>query len=109
MRPQRRHTDHPRAPAGHRRDAALAGHQSWRSEDRADLVESRPVPGARNQGRSLVPASPSGPVTVPPMIATARRLAPRFAARAAGYDADGTFPVDDFEDLRRAGLFGLMV
>lgn len=39
----------------------------------------------------------------------AKRLAPRFAARAAGYDRDGAFPVDDFADLRAAGLFGLMV
>jgi alkylation response protein AidB-like acyl-CoA dehydrogenase len=39
----------------------------------------------------------------------ARRLAPRFAARAAGHDRDGTFPVDDFADLRAAGMFGLMV
>jgi alkylation response protein AidB-like acyl-CoA dehydrogenase len=39
----------------------------------------------------------------------AKRLAPRFAARAAGYDRDGAFPVDDFADLRQAGLFGLMV
>jgi alkylation response protein AidB-like acyl-CoA dehydrogenase len=42
-------------------------------------------------------------------IGAARRLAPRFAARAAGHDRDGTFPVDDFADLRAAGLFGLMV
>ncbi|HEX5541089.1 MAG TPA: acyl-CoA dehydrogenase family protein [Micromonospora sp.] len=42
-------------------------------------------------------------------LATARRVAPRLAARAAGYDRDGTFPVDDFADLRHAGLFGLMV
>ena len=39
----------------------------------------------------------------------ARRLAPRFAARAAAHDRDGTFPVDDFADLRAAGMFGLMV
>jgi len=39
----------------------------------------------------------------------AKRLAPRFAARAAGYDRDGSFPVDDFADLRQSGLFGLMV
>jgi alkylation response protein AidB-like acyl-CoA dehydrogenase len=39
----------------------------------------------------------------------ARRLAPRFAARAAAYDRDGAFPVDDFADMRAAGLFGLMV
>jgi alkylation response protein AidB-like acyl-CoA dehydrogenase len=34
---------------------------------------------------------------------------PRFAARSAGHDRDGTFPVDDFADLREARLFGLMV
>lgn len=42
-------------------------------------------------------------------VAEARRLAPRFAARAAQYDRTGAFPVDDFADLRDAGLFGLMV
>jgi alkylation response protein AidB-like acyl-CoA dehydrogenase len=42
-------------------------------------------------------------------IAAARRLAPRFAARAAEHDRDGSFPVEDFADLRAAGLFGLMV
>jgi alkylation response protein AidB-like acyl-CoA dehydrogenase len=42
-------------------------------------------------------------------VAEARRLAPRFAARAAEYDRAGAFPVDDFADLRAAGLFGLMV
>jgi len=43
------------------------------------------------------------------VVDDARRLAPRLAARAAGYDRDGTFPVDDFADLRAAGMFGLMV
>ena len=43
------------------------------------------------------------------MIDEAKRLAPRFAARAEAYDRDGAFPVDDFADLRQAGLFGLMV
>lgn len=42
-------------------------------------------------------------------VQVARRLAPRFAARAAGHDRDGTFPADDFRDLRETGLFGLMV
>ena len=42
------------------------------------------------------------------MIDEARRLAPRFAARAAEHDRDGSFPADDFADLRRSGLFGLM-
>ncbi|WP_250031471.1 acyl-CoA dehydrogenase family protein [Paractinoplanes maris] len=43
------------------------------------------------------------------MTTEARRLAPRFAARAATHDREGSFPADDFADLRDAGLFGLMV
>jgi alkylation response protein AidB-like acyl-CoA dehydrogenase len=43
------------------------------------------------------------------LLDEARRLAPRFAARAAGNDRDGAFPADDFADLRGAGFFGLMV
>ncbi|MFD6567285.1 acyl-CoA dehydrogenase family protein [Micromonospora profundi] len=42
-------------------------------------------------------------------LEAARRLAPRFAARAAEHDRGGSFPVEDFRDLREAGLFGLMV
>jgi alkylation response protein AidB-like acyl-CoA dehydrogenase len=42
-------------------------------------------------------------------LAAAARLAPRLAARAAGHDAAGTFPDDDFADLRAAGLFGVLV
>ncbi|WP_239129940.1 acyl-CoA dehydrogenase family protein, partial [Actinoplanes nipponensis] len=42
-------------------------------------------------------------------VEEARRLAPRFAARAAGHDRAGLFPAEDFADLRRSGMFGLMV
>ncbi len=42
-------------------------------------------------------------------VEAARRLAPRLAGRAATHDRDGSFPVDDFADLRAAGMFGLMV
>lgn len=42
-------------------------------------------------------------------LVRAQRLAPRFAERAADYDRDGSFPVDDFADLRGEGMFGLMV
>jgi alkylation response protein AidB-like acyl-CoA dehydrogenase len=42
------------------------------------------------------------------MLDEARRLAPRFAARAAGTDRDGAFPADDFAELKDAGFFGLM-
>jgi alkylation response protein AidB-like acyl-CoA dehydrogenase len=43
------------------------------------------------------------------MLDEARRLAPRFAARAAGTDRDGAFPAEDFAELKSAGFFGLMV
>ncbi|HUK69391.1 MAG TPA: acyl-CoA dehydrogenase family protein [Streptosporangiaceae bacterium] len=42
-------------------------------------------------------------------IEAARKLTPRLAERAPGYDADGTFPSGDFTDLADAGLLGLMV
>ena len=45
----------------------------------------------------------------PAVVATAERLATRFAARAAAHDRDGSFPVEDFADLRAAGMFGLLV
>lgn len=40
--------------------------------------------------------------------AAAAALAPRLAERAASYDATGAFPAADFDDLRAAGLLGLM-
>lgn len=42
-------------------------------------------------------------------VAIARELAPAMAARAAAYDRDGAFPREDFDDIRAAGLLGLMV
>jgi alkylation response protein AidB-like acyl-CoA dehydrogenase len=39
----------------------------------------------------------------------ARRIAPDFRRRAAEYDRDGAFPIDDFAQIRDAGLLGLMV
>lgn len=41
-------------------------------------------------------------------VEVARALAPGLAERAAGYDADGSFPAADFDDLRSSGLLGLM-
>ena len=43
------------------------------------------------------------------LAATAARLAPRFAARAAEHDAAGSFPEEDFRDLRDSGLFAVLV
>nr|WP_205864062.1 acyl-CoA dehydrogenase family protein [Planosporangium mesophilum] len=62
------------------------------------MVDGRALPGCGYQGGFVSDA-----------LEAARRLVPRLAARAAGYDRDGAFPVDDFADLRRTGLFGLMV
>ncbi len=42
-------------------------------------------------------------------LAAARALAPRLAERAADHDRAGAFPAADFDDLRAAGLLGLMV
>ncbi len=42
-------------------------------------------------------------------IATAERLAPRLAGRAAAHDVDARFPEADFDDLRSGQLMGLMV
>ncbi|HEX2131984.1 MAG TPA: acyl-CoA dehydrogenase family protein [Actinophytocola sp.] len=41
--------------------------------------------------------------------ARARSVAERMSARAQTYDASGEFPAADFDDLREAGLLGLMV
>lgn len=42
-------------------------------------------------------------------VRLAERLAEGFAARAEGYDRDATFPAEDVEEIREAGLLGLMV
>ncbi|EIE98900.1 acyl-CoA dehydrogenase family protein [Saccharomonospora glauca] len=42
-------------------------------------------------------------------VAAARELAPVLARRAAEYDERAAFPQADFDDLRAAGLLGLMV
>lgn len=42
-------------------------------------------------------------------LAKARALAPRFAARAEQHDREGSFPFENFEELREAGFFGLTV
>jgi alkylation response protein AidB-like acyl-CoA dehydrogenase len=44
------------------------------------------------------------------LIAAARRLArERFAPRAERHDREASFPFDDYDDLRGAGLLGLCV
>lgn len=43
------------------------------------------------------------------VIAAARAIAPQLAARAAHHDRTATFPVEDFDDLWRAGLTLLSV
>lgn len=43
------------------------------------------------------------------LVATANRLAAKFASRAAEYDADGSFPFANFDDMRQAGFLKLAV
>lgn len=43
------------------------------------------------------------------LIALCQSLAKRFAPRAAEYDRAGTFPVANFEDIKDAGLLGMLV
>src|SRR5207237_4587837 len=84
-----------RPTTGRAGPGALAGDPTRDGGHGTDVEHSRAVPGARGQ---IVTA-----------VDDARRVAPRFAARAAAHDRDGSFPVDDFADLRTVGLFGLMV
>lgn len=44
-----------------------------------------------------------------PWIDRAREFADRFAGRAAEHDRDGTFPFENFEELREAGFLTLTV
>jgi alkylation response protein AidB-like acyl-CoA dehydrogenase len=43
------------------------------------------------------------------LMLVCKELAEIFKTRAARYDADGQFPVENFDDLKRAGLLGMMV
>ena len=43
------------------------------------------------------------------LINRAAALGPAFAARAAGYDRDASFPVENYADLRQAGLLGICI
>lgn len=43
------------------------------------------------------------------LIQLCHTLASVFKTRAAKYDAEGTFPIENFDDLRKAGLLSIMV
>jgi alkylation response protein AidB-like acyl-CoA dehydrogenase len=43
------------------------------------------------------------------LMGVCQELAKGFEARAADHDRDGSFPVDNFDDLKQAGLLGIMV
>src|SRR5690606_25379364 len=61
--------------------------------------------------REPMPATESftdAPHTVGSALDLAAALEPRLTERAADHDRAGTFPAEDFADLRRAGLLGLM-
>ena len=61
---------------------------------------------------AMPPTAPPPPARLADPAAAleaAAALAPLLAERAAAHDRAGTFPVADFDDLRRTGLLGLMV
>ncbi|MEM7533147.1 MAG: acyl-CoA dehydrogenase family protein [Chloroflexota bacterium] len=43
------------------------------------------------------------------LVAQTKTLAQKFAERAAQHDADGTFPLENYDDIRTAGLPGMIV
>lgn len=43
------------------------------------------------------------------LIQLCRELGQGFAPRAAKYDREGSFPVENFDDLKKAGLLGIMI
>lgn len=43
------------------------------------------------------------------LVALCADLGQRFAARATAHDRDASFPTEDFDDLKEAGLLGIMV
>ena len=56
----------------------------------------------------MATAARNRPVDAVAAQAAARALAPLLAERAAEHDATGEFPAADFDELRAAGLLGLM-
>ncbi len=49
------------------------------------------------------------PVPRPELFALCQKLAAGFAERATEHDREGTFPTQDFADLKASGMMGLMV
>ncbi|GJM28802.1 MAG: BEC protein [Cyclobacteriaceae bacterium] len=43
------------------------------------------------------------------IIELCRELGQKFVSRAAKYDVEGSFPVENFDDLKEAGLLGIMI
>jgi alkylation response protein AidB-like acyl-CoA dehydrogenase len=58
---------------------------------------------------TVVKDEPVTIVTDDELIGRCREVSEPFKARAAKYDRDGAFPVENFRDLRDAGLYGIMV
>ena len=43
------------------------------------------------------------------IVGVCKDLAEKFRERSAKYDREGSFPVENFEDIKQAGLLGIMV
>jgi alkylation response protein AidB-like acyl-CoA dehydrogenase len=57
-------------------------------------------------GSTSTAATGTGPAPGTDWVAVARELAPGFAARAAGYDANDSFPVENYRELAERRVFG---
>jgi alkylation response protein AidB-like acyl-CoA dehydrogenase len=72
-----------------------------------ELIE--PIGAGREARVAVFPLPPLAPRSREVVEAVAALARERFAPRAARYDAESSFPVENYEDLRAAGLLGLTV
>ncbi len=80
------------------------GNPTWTAEPAGNGID------AALNAASGIKTGDVGVLTSPAeAVAVATQLIPEFAQRAADYDRDGVFPVEDFIRLRQVGLLGLMV
>jgi hypothetical protein len=90
-------------------DHVAAGHAAAVA-DGDQPVDRRTLPsGGHEEAGGSMTASTDLRHSERSCVDVARAMVPELASRAAGYDAAGAFPVEDFEHIRECGLLGLLV